>query len=332
MKDKKDEILAKRKEEFLKAKMDSVQRYKKELLKYIELKIEEINNSDVDELKAMRKRLKHIKSVVSGFVDEEYYDLVDELKINMSSKLKSELNSYFKSTRRDIDNAEGTKTDTWTTKEGGVFGFFQDTVHHSETYTTVRAGAVRSVLSDLTIEIENAIETVSDVTILSWRKSLTPTLIGVLRDNTDDENINPNQIRKVVRNVINRVEFPMLSYQDDVKDEDKEEESTNSNFLDILAQFIPSLGSSTGTLTGKKAEEFLDEAKDYVSSLKKRVSSDIDSYLDALMSNLKGVEISNEIFSEYDEQLEELEKQIKNKEITLDEYSKLNKAIVGINS
>ena len=332
VKDKKDEILAKRKEEFLKAKMDSVQRYKKELLKYIELKIEEINNGDVDELKAMRKRLKHIKSVVSGFVDEEYYDLVDELKINMNNKLRTELKSSFKSTRNDIDNAERVDTKQRTRKEGGVFGFFQHDVSYTEEITTVRAGAVRSALSDLTIEIEAAIESVADTTVLSWRKSLTPSLISVLRNNTDDENINPNQIRKVVRNVINRVEFPKLSYQDDLQDEDNEEEMTNLSFTDLFSQLVTTLGSSTGTLTGRKAEEFLDSAKESVSRLKKQVSSDINLYLDNLISNLKEVEISNEIFSEYDDQLEELEKQIKNKEITLDEYSKLNKAILGINS
>ena len=160
---------------------------------------------------------------------------------------------------------------------------------------------------------------VSDKTILSWRKSLTPTLLSVLRNNADDEDINPSQIRKVVRNVINSVEFPTLSYQDNLTDEKTKNESTNSG-----------LRSATGTLTKSCAESFLDEAKDYVNSLKQRVSSDIDLYLDDLISTLKTLEMSDEIFSEYDAQLEELEKQIENHETTLDEYNKLNKAITGV--
>jgi len=302
VRDKKDEILANRKEEFLKAKTDALAKYKKELLRYIELRMEEINDGDVDELRKARKRLNHIKLTVSGLVDEEYYDLVDVLKINMSSKLKSELKSYFKAAKGDIDNAEGSETKTWITKEGGFCGFFEDTVHHSDTFTTVRTGAVRSSLSDLTIEIEGSIESVSDKTILSWRKSLTPLLLSVLRGNADDEDLNPSQIRKVVRNIINRVEFPSLSYQDN-------------------------LSGATGTLTKSSAESFLDEAKGYVNSLKKRVNSDIDLYLDDLISKLKTLEMSDEIFSEYDAQLEELEKQIENKEITLDEYSLLKNSI-----
>ena len=305
VRNQKDEILAKRKEEFIKAKSDSLERYKKELLKYIERSIEEINDGDVDELKATRKRLNHIKLTVSGLVDEEYYDLVDELKINMGSKLKSELKSYFKVTKNDINNAEGTETESREVSTSSWYNPFSwgRTETETRTFTTVRAGAVRSALSDLTIEIEGSIESVSDKTILSWRKSLTPVLLGTLRDNADDADINPSQIRKVVRNVINRVEFPNMSY-------------SSGN-----------LPSGSGTLKENEAERFIDEAKDYVNSLTKRVNSDIDSYLGDLFSNLKGVDISKEIFSEYDAQLEDLGKQIEDKEITLDEYNKLKKEI-----
>ncbi|WP_294959476.1 dynamin family protein [Sulfurovum sp.] len=333
VRDKKDQILAKRKEEFIKAKTDSLERYKKELLKYIELSIEDINDGDVDELKARRKRLNHIKLTVSGLVDEEYYDLVDELKINMGNKLKNELNSYFKQTNRDIDSAEGSDTEnydvekdgflSWGARKLGLGGYETRT----RTFTTVRAGAVRSALSDLTIEIESAIKSVSDTTVLNWRKSLVPTIVGVLRDNADDEDINPSQIRKVVRNVINRVEFPTLSYEDNLIDEETDDNPTNLGIYGLWGHSNTSLRSATGTLTKRDAESFLDEAKDYVNSLKKRVNSDIDSYLGDLISNLKGVEISKEIFSEYDAQLEDLAKQIENKEITLDEYNKLKKEI-----
>ena len=40
----------------------------------------EIKSGDVDALKAIRKRLNHIKLTVSDLVDEGYFDLVDELK------------------------------------------------------------------------------------------------------------------------------------------------------------------------------------------------------------------------------------------------------------
>ena len=308
VRDKKDEILAKRKEEFLKAKTDSLTKYKIELLRFIKLRIEEISDGDVDDLKATRKRLNHIKLTVSGLVDEEYYDLVDELKINMSSELKNNLKSYFKATKSDIDNAEGSGTKSWEVSTSNWYNPFSygSSETKTRTFTTVRTGAVRSSLSDLTIEIEGSIESVSDKIILLLRKSLTPVLLSVLRDNVDDEDLNPSKIREVVRNVINRVEFPNLSYSSS------------------------SIPSGLGTLTKSSAETFLDEAKEYVNSLKQRVGHDIYSYLDDLISKLKSMEMSDEIFSEYDTQLEELEKQIENREITLDEYNKLNETIMGM--
>jgi len=308
VRDKKDEILAKRKEEFLKAKTDSLEKYKETLLNYIKQRIEEINNGDVDELKATRKRLNHIKLTVSDLVDEEYYDLVDELKINMSSKLKKELQSYFKATKGDIDNAEGSKTKSWEVSTSKWYNPFSwgGTETRTSTYTAVRTGAVKNILKQLTIDIEESIESVSEQTILAWRKSVPSVLLSALRGNTDDEDLNPNQIRKVIRNIVNDVKFPSLSY--------------TSN----------SLPRGSGTLKEDDAESFLDESKDYVNSLRKRVNKDIRKYLDNLISTLKTLEISNEIFSEYNSQLEELEKQIENKEITLDEYNKLNKAIMGV--
>jgi hypothetical protein len=336
---KKDEILAKRKEAFLKAKTDSLEKYKKELLRFIELRIGEIKDGDVDELKAVRKRLTHIKLTVSSLVDEEYYDLVDELKINMNSKLSGELKSFFKATKGDIDNAEGSKAETWEVSISKWYNPFSygSTETRSQTVSTVRTGAVRSAISDLTMEIEGSIECVSDKTILAWRKSLTPVLLSVLRDNVDDEDLKPSQVRKVVRNVINCVEFPNLSYQDDLTDEEtkagkSQAEPTHMwNFpFHSSGNSNSNLRSATGTLSGSGAEHFLGEAKDYISSLKKRVSSDIDTYLDDLIAKLKSLELSNEIFSEYDSQLEELEKQIENSQVILDEYNLLNTAITGL--
>jgi Dynamin family. len=300
----KDQILAKRTEEFLKAKTDSFAKYKNELLKFIEQSIEEVNSGDIEELKTKRKRLNHIKTNVSDLVDEEYHDLVDHLKIEMNSQLKAELDSYFKASKKDIESAEGTRSYKQYVGRGGFLWLTKkyETRHEA----TVRTGAVKSSLSDLTGEIENGIENVSNTKILAWRKSLAPALLSVLRDHVDDEDLNPSQIRKVVRNVINHLEFPLLSY---------------SNI---------SLPSGSGTLTGSSAENFIEEAKVYISSFKSRVNKDIQSYLTDLMGKLNNLELSKEIFSEYDSQLEELEIQIKNKAISLEEYGRCKRAIEEI--
>ena len=147
------------------------------------------------------------------------------------------------------------------------------------------------------------IEKISDEEILDWRKNLTPALLVPLGDNVDDEDLNPNQIRKAVRNVTQHVDVPTLSYSD------------------------ISLPKASGTLTGRDAERFIDEAKDYIASLKSRVNKDLKSYLIELTNKLNGLELSKDFFSEYDSQLEELETQIKNRAITLEEYDRCKRAV-----
>ncbi|MAD02427.1 MAG: hypothetical protein CMK65_02205 [Pseudoalteromonas sp.] len=297
----KDQILAKRTEEFLKAKTDSFAKYKDELLQFIKQSIEEVNSGDIEELKAKRKRLSHIKTNVSDLLDEEYYDLVKKLKIGMSREFNSELGSYFKGREEDVENAKETEPYQHYV---GRSGFLWLTKKYETRYeATVRTGAVISSLSDLTDEIENKIEKISDEEILDWRKNLTPALLVPLGDNVDDEDLNPNQIRKAVRNVTQHVDVPTLSYSD------------------------ISLPKASGTLTGRDAERFIDEAKDYIASLKSRVNKDLKSYLIELTNKLNGLELSKDFFSEYDSQLEELETQIKNRAITLEEYDRCKRAV-----
>jgi len=65
--------------------------------------------------------------------------------------------------------------------------------------------------------------------------------------------------------VINRVEFPTLSYQDNVTDEETDDKPKASGFFGILfGNTNSSLRSATGTLTKSSADSFLDEAKGYV--------------------------------------------------------------------
>ena len=86
---------------------------------------------------------------------------------------------------------------------------------------------------------------------------------------------------------------------------------------------IPSSLSAHGTLKGSRAEEFIYDAQDYISSLNGRVRDDINGYLNELISKLNDVEISQTIFGHYNEILKELEEEVSNKAITLDKLNRL---------
>ena len=256
--------------------------------------------------------MKRIKLVASDAVDEEYFDLVEELKIGMKSELKRELDSYFKDTRRNIDAAESDETETYKVEKDGLVNWIARKFfgggyeERTRTYTTVRAGAVVDALENLTANIEQSINMVSNDEINEWKGNLKSGLTDILRKYIEDEDTDLNKIRKIVRQEINLIEFPDLTYTE------------------------TKLPSGRGTLKRDEAEEFLEEVRNYINTLRKRVWRDIKDYLEELISNLLNVKISDVLFSEYDAQLEKLEKEIKNRLIALERHNKLIKALEEI--
>lgn len=302
---KKDEILSKRKEEYLKAKSDSFEKYKNGLIRFINERVDELNNGDIDDLREKREKLEYIASTVSNFIDYKYKDLVDDLYYDMHSKLRNNLEQYFNEIRRDINNAEGSETKSEKVSTSKFWNPFSWGSYKTETkeITTVRAGAVSSALYDLTESIEGSVKSLSMEIMHAWKKRLPSVLITELRNNVEDEDIDPNNIRYAIGSVVRRVDSPGISY------------SSNS---------IP---SGSGVLKKGAAERFLNEARKYVSSMKARVNKDIDSYLNDLSDSLRAINISQEIFSEYESKMKKLEEEIERKEVYLDMYNRMKKGI-----
>lgn len=308
VKGKKYEILKRRKEDFVKAKMDSLINYKNELIEYINIQIESINSGDIDKLRAQQKNLNNIKEKVAIILDEEYYDLISELEINIKNKLTNILDGYFKIAKKSVNDAEGSKTEEYTVVIERRYWLNGSETRHREV-ATARTGAIRSSLEELNSDIESKIDTDSKEFIYNWKKSLYLQLIKTMRDNIDDDDLDPQQIQKVIRNVLNSVIYPDISYGNN----------------------LPTSLSAKGTLTGNDAENFLQNAQEYISKLRTRVRQDINSYLSSLIHALKAVSLSESLFSRYNTMLEELENQIKNKAVTLDSFNRLNGELEKIN-
>jgi predicted GTPase len=309
VKAKKDVILNQRKNNFIKAKSDALQKYKNELITYANSQIESIKNGDIDDLKAQQRKLTNIKEKVSTILDEEYHDFVDELERDIKNKLSKVLEGYFKSTNNRVDTAQETKTELYKERTERLGGWWFDKVEtKSKEVTTVRSGAVRSALEELISDIESSTDFELKQFISEWRKSLAQQLVRSLREHIEDDHLDPHQIQKVIRNIINSIPYPDITYTDN----------------------MPSSLSAKGTLKESDAEDFLEEAKEYISKLRTRVRNDINSFATSLDKVLKAVTLSEAIFSNYTSMLEELENQIKNKAVMLDSYDRLKKDLAEV--
>lgn len=311
VREQKDAILAKRKEEFAKAKYKSLIDYKVALEQDIKDQIHRVETSDIDELKQQKESIEQFKTKAIDMTNDVYSDMVEQLEFDIKTKLLDKLNSYFNKSRKDLQEAESTDIETSTYDHGfWSWKFGSDRYEQeSETFTTVKAGLVRTSLENLTDDVEITIDVEAKQYVVNWRKTIYKELVSTLRNEAGDDMLDVMLISKTIRSILNSVIFPDISY--------------DGNFPKALKK--------SGTLKKSKAEEFRNEAYNYVSDLKSRVKQDIQVYVGALISTLKQEDIGESIFSKYTKEIEQLENDIENKEITLDRLNNILQQLGAIN-
>ncbi len=298
---KKDKILQQRKSEFIIAKQKVLFDYKDAIENDIKESVLKIKNSDITEIRQQKENMSNIKDKASFAVDEEYIEYIDDLEMDFSEILNEKFNSFFKQSQNDISSSEGIKTEHWTEQEGGIFGFFEDTVHYSRTDVTIKAGYVRNSLEELTYIIETTIDRDSKKYIRNWKKNLTKQILSVLRNEAGDDNLDAMLIKKVVKGIINTVKEPEISYTGDFPDSLKE----------------------SGTLQGYEAKNYIKSANNYISDFKNRARGDIKNYISNLINILKKQKIAENIFYKYSQDINKLESEIVNKEQSVNNYNNI---------
>ena len=311
VKAKKDGILRTRTEEFVKAKSDSLFNYKKALLRYIAEQIEHINNGNLEVLKKEQQLLLTIQKSVAPILNEEYLVFVGKLEKKLQDKMTMLLQEYVTGARNSVNDTEENQSESYeasTSKWWNLWSWGK-TETRINTYITVRTGAVRDVLKNMTDAIETTVEKKSTSLLKKWKKKLYTQLLKTLRSQIKDEKLDPTRISQAIRIVVNSVVYPDISYSGE----------------------LPSNLSAIGTLTGNTAEEFVENAKTYISNWQKRVKKDIKDYVSNLETVLEAVTLSDRVFGHYNSKLEELNKHIRDKAIVLEKFKKLRTALEQIN-
>ena len=297
VREKKDEIIRKRKEEFIKAKLNSFEQYNKSIQKDIKEKIEKIKSSDIKDIKTKKDNLLKVKSQTSEAVNWKYEDFLDANERNLNILLVKEINKYFQNNNDEISKSEDTKTESYT-KDHGFFSwkFFSDRYEKiSYDIVVVKAGMIQNALEDLSLYIENSMKNSISEEVNSLKGNIYKQIMPVLEKNDGDKNLDLHQIQKSVRNIISSLRIPEINY-------------TNK---------LPNELKKSGTLKGREAEDFIERAKNYAKSFQRNIIRDIEKHLNTLFGSLKQHNLGEEIFSHYKKEIENLENDIENIEQSL---------------
>jgi predicted GTPase len=309
----KDKILQEKRENLISSKFNSLIKYKESLINYATHQEDRIKNSNIKEIQEKKKSLEKIQKKASVSLNEEYYDLVKSLEINIKNDLVKTLKSYFKDTVEKVNESESSTSEEYTVDKGSGFFWWRSWTGNrykteTRTVTSVRTGAVKSAIENLKSEIEDAVSIQSKEYMLEWKKSIYTQLLKILRSDIDDDDLEPQIIRSTIRNVLNNIEEPNIEYE----------------------KKLPASLNAKGVLTSSKAEEYLEAAHEYLANLKTIINTNINDYLKKLENALNGIDPSAKIFGGYTEKIAQLEEQLKTREIYLERFNKFIQELKGI--
>lgn len=309
---RKEEIAKEKIESFRTQKQANINAYAKALIDATSNHIKEIEETDIEQLKQQQEQIAKLKDNAISDIDECFEDLRSNFINELENALNNELAQYFSKARNATNEAEGTETETYEVSHPKwKFWKWGSSRTETRTYTTVRAGAVRSSLDDLVAMVENSIRNIGHKSIRSFKAELNGNLIRTLRKSVEqnggsDDDINTNKLRSILRGIINTLQFPDMAYSD------------------------KPLPSGSGTLKGYDAERFIEEAQEFIQSLQKTTRSDIKEHCKQMAKKLNDINIGDELFSELQAQIAQLAKDIDYKALALSELQAIKKQLQEI--
>ncbi len=320
LKIKKEDILNKRKEEFIQAKQKALQDYRHAIESKINQEIQKIKSSDIGELREKLSEIEEKKSKIPE-INYAFKDLVEEFIMDLSTQLTDEINQIFGISQKELNSAQKTeseiKSETYQAEQNGMIGgakrFFGEILGQDDwgyetktrtyevTYDVVYAGQIRDVLEEVKDNMEDFLSATISKYILNWRKKVNKELVKTLRSNLGDDFIDIDILNTTLRKVVHSIELPDISYHNDLPDNLKK----------------------SGKLRNTDAEVFMDSAKDYLRNLKSNIKVDIKKHLSGIKEGLLSRDIAKDFFMKYEKELNVLHENIENQEMALDRRNKI---------
>ena len=301
---RKDEIAEEKRRTYAQTEERKITDFQAGLKKYIEQRIDEIQSSDVDQLRKQQRETQASLSKAKAEVDEEYASLVEDFCSDLKKTVNAEHRKMFRETSRSAEEARGSTTETYEHDKGNIFerglrNLFSRYETRTREVETVNAGAIYSRLRSLSGEVQETLEDKIHDQVKSWRKSVSTSLIHILREKLDDESLNIAIIRRTLREVFQSVEVPNMELSE-----------------------IPSKLQAAKTLRDDDANEYMEELHRFLPDFQNRVKSDVTSHLKDLEKALITLDCSEKFLANFHEQVEQLLKEIEDKEIIMDRYNR----------
>ena len=258
----------------------------------------------MDQLRKQQREMQASLSEAKAEIDEAYTSLVEDFCSGLKKTVNTKHRHMFHETLQDAEGARGSTTEEYQHDKGAGFLWWRNWLGtryetRISTVETVNAAAIYSRLRSLCGAVRDTFDDEIDAQVKAWRKSVSGSLVPILREHLGDAKLDIAMIKRTLREVMQSVEVPKMEPSE-----------------------IPSALQATRTLRGYHANEYMAELYRFLSDVQDQVKRDVTSHLKNLKNTLIALDCSEKFLANFHEQVEQLVKEIENQEITIDKYNR----------
>ncbi|MDR1399642.1 MAG: dynamin family protein [Treponema sp.] len=308
----KDKLIAGKQDEYLSKQTASVEDYRKQLIEAASDKFERVKSTDLQTIQNEKSKISDLYARGRGAIDGTFNDRLDFLKEELRGKIDSKRDGLFKEARAKVEEAKGSETKTRTTTTGKVFKKSQK---ENFQVPTVRAGAVKGVLTELGGKLRHDVIALVEGEINNWRAPVQRQVLTEGRAKMGDEGLSADLLGQAIRDRVDSLTFPKF----------KMEAPSFDDYLQV--SFFGEFCISLGTLEGQEADRFNGAVELYLGVLIDKHMQKTDDFLEELEKGGKRGEMAKSVFDALLRRIGFLEQDLKNRKNTLDSLGRLKDAL-----
>ncbi|MEX5545493.1 dynamin family protein [Pseudomonas pergaminensis] len=306
----KDRIIEERREELIRAKSTALEAFRADLLNFTQAKYQEVRNADIEDLKAQRRKLDSLMVAATYELDGVLSQCVAEFREQLKKDLSKELETAYRSTRKEVDASVSETTGSREVVRDSIFAKVANSIWGGGTETqhyTVFKLFWRQVCNELEEFAEGlagTLKSTSESLTEKFRDNLVRESTAVARRHLGDD-LDAALIIRTNRGLASAFKLPVFEL--------------NNHELRKL--------KGTGShLLGNEARKFLDDARHLLDDLKGQAKRQIRHLMDDVTQSLPP-SYGNAFFQDMQARIEQLEEQVGNALLTLDRLQRMAKEL-----
>lgn len=295
----------------IKRKAQGLEDYRNALMRLVQSQVTLVNNTSISDVQSQLRSLQAQKMRLEHELDLTYSQCVHEYRTRLRTELITGANRALKVSREQVAVAHETETSTKKQQKAGVLNWLanigwgggNETVPHEK--QSVMTGQVQAALDKFIAEVEELLHSTCRTARNALDKQLGQTLAPAVERVLGDA-CNPELVYRALADVV-------MSLND------------TAFQLDIP---VPRELQARGTLEGKEARDYCENADDFVAQLGNKSESRIRQFLKRLEDSLPA-KVSKTFVDALGEQAAALENQVSNSALTVDRLEIIARGLEG---